>query len=172
MLDAFYDVLAVNMRDLGSPVHARGFFAAMFDSFGDNARVVLVRKGSTAIGGLIALAFKDTLVVPWASSLRQYFALCPNMLLYWETLAAACNEGFRRFDFGRSGRDASTYRFKRQWGAQEVPLYCYDIPIGPRAARALAPGDSRGAFLAALWRRLPVGLTRRVGPRVRGYLTQ
>jgi FemAB-related protein (PEP-CTERM system-associated) len=172
MLDAFYDVFAVNMRDLGSPVHARRFFAAILEAFGDNARVALVRKGPTVIGGLIALAFKDTLVVPWASSLRQHFALCPNMLLYWETLAAACREGFPRFDFGRSSRESSTYRFKRQWGAQEVPLYCYEIPIRRGTARSLSPADSRGALLVALWRQLPVGVTRWIGPRVRKYLTQ
>ena len=171
-LDAFYDVFAVNMRDLGSPVHARAFFATVLEAFGHRARVGLVRKGPTVIGGLIALAFKDTLVVPWASSLHQYLALCPNVLLYWETLAAACREGFARFDFGRSSRDSGTYRFKRQWGAQEVPLYCYQIPIRRGGGRSLSPTDSRGARLVALWRRLPLGVTRWVGPRVRKYLTQ
>ena len=171
-LGAFYDVFAVNMRDLGSPVHARAFLATILEAFADRARVGLVRKGPTVIGGLIALAFKDTLVVPWASCLREYSALCPNMLVYWETLAAACREGFRRFDFGRSTRDSGTYRFKRQWGALEVPLYCYQIPIRPGGGRSLSPTDSRGALLVALWRRLPVGVTRSVGPRVRKYLTQ
>ncbi|HTU00282.1 MAG TPA: GNAT family N-acetyltransferase, partial [Candidatus Sulfotelmatobacter sp.] len=101
-LDAFYDVFAVNMRDLGSPVHGRVFFAALLEAFGKRARVGLVRKGPSVIGGLIALAFKDTLLVPWASSLRQYLSLCPNILMYWEILAAGCREGFARFDFGRS----------------------------------------------------------------------
>ena len=171
-LDAFYDVFAVNMRDLGSPVHARRFFASVLDAFGDRARVGLVRKDSTVIGGLIALAFKDTLVVPWASSLRRHFALCPNVLLYWETLALACRDGFRRFDFGRSSRDSGTYGFKRQWGALEVPLYHYQIPTRPGGARSLSQADSRGALLVALWSRLPVGVTRWAGPRVRRYLTQ
>ena len=171
-LDAFYDVFAVNMRDLGSPVHARRFFAEILDAFGDKARIALVRKGPTAIGGLFALAFGDTLVVPWASSLRQHFALCPNVLLYWETLAAACREGFARFDFGRSSPDSGTYRFKRQWRAQEVPLYCYHLPGRPGGSRALSPADSRGALLVSLWRRLPVRVARLIGPRVRRYLTQ
>jgi FemAB-related protein (PEP-CTERM system-associated) len=171
-LDAFYDVFAVNMRDLGSPVHARAFFVTMLEAFGDGVRVGLVRKGPTAIGGLIAVAFKGGLVVPWASCLRQYLALCPNMLLYWETLAAACREGFARFDFGRSSRDSGTYRFKRQWGAEELPLYWYQIPIRRGGERSLSPTDSRGGSLVALWRCLPVAVTRWAGPRVRKYLTQ
>jgi serine/alanine adding enzyme len=171
-LEAFYDVFAVNMRDLGSPVHGLAFFTAILESFGDKARVALVRKGPDVIGGLVALAFKDTLAVPWASSLREHFSLCPNVLMYWETLAAACREGFARFDFGRSSRDSGTYRFKRQWGAEEEPLYWYQLPIAAGQARSLSAEDSQGAALVALWKRLPVGVTRWLGPRVRRGLTQ
>ena len=171
-LNAFYDVFAVNMRDLGSPVHGRALFAAILESFGDRARIALVRRGSSVIGGLVALMFKDTLVVPWASSLRQYFTLCPNVLLYWETLALACREGFSRFDFGRSSRDSGTYRFKRQWGAEEVPLYHYLVPMRAGREPSLSPGGSRAALLVALWSRLPVAVTRWIGPPVRKHLTQ
>jgi FemAB-related protein (PEP-CTERM system-associated) len=171
-LGDFYDVFAVNMRDLGSPVHARGFFDAIFAAFGHDARVVLVRKDVTVIGGLIALVFKDSLVVPWASSLRQYFSLCPNNLLYWETLSGVCKDGFRRFDFGRSSRHSGTYRFKRQWGAVEEPLFWYSIPIGRGRHLSVSGADRRGAMLTRLWQCLPVGLTRWIGPGLRKYLTQ
>ena len=170
-LHDFYDVFAVNMRDLGSPVHARGFFHAIFDAFGERARVALVRKGAIPIGGLVALAFKDSLIVPWASSLREYFSLCPNMLLYWETLRTACMQGFQRFDFGRSSRNSGTYRFKRQWGALEEPLFWYAIPIGRGSRIRLSSTDARGAILVRLWQRLPLRVTRWLGPHIRKHLT-
>jgi FemAB-related protein (PEP-CTERM system-associated) len=170
-LRSFYDIFAVNMRDLGSPVHGCGFFHAIFDAFGDKARVVLVRKGIMPIGGLVALAFKNRLIVPWASSLREYFSLCPNMLLYWETLRTACVEGFQRFDFGRSSRNSGTYRFKRQWGAVEEPLFWYTIPIGRGARARLSSADARGAMLVRLWQSLPLRVTRWFGPYIRRYLT-
>ena len=72
-LDAFYEPFIVNMRDLGSPVHGRQFFSAITDAFGDQVWVAVVRKGNTPIGGLIAVACQDSLVVPWASCLREYF---------------------------------------------------------------------------------------------------
>jgi len=172
MLDQFYDPWSVNMRELGSPVHGRQFFRAIFGAFGRGARLALVRHGAVPVGGLVALAFKDCLVVPWASSRREYFASCPNMLLYWATLRAACLEGFRRFEFGRSSRDSGTYRFKRQWGAREEPLFWYTIPIRQAAGQGLWSGDIRGAFLAAMWRRLPLSVTRWLGPSIRKGLTQ
>jgi FemAB-related protein (PEP-CTERM system-associated) len=170
-LDEFYGFFAARMRDLGSPVHARAFFRATLEAFGKRARVALVRKGQTPIGGLIALASNDIVAVPWASCAKEYFALCPNMLLYWETIRAACSDGFRGFDFGRSTRGSGTYRFKRQWGAIESPLFWYTIPVGRR--NSLRSGDGRRtAGLVGLWRHLPLSFTRHVGPHIRKYLVQ
>lgn len=171
-LEEFYAIFAERMRDLGSPVHSIGFLRAMLDVFGDRARLVSVRKDGHPIGGLIAIAHGDTVTVPWAACLHAHFALCPNMLLYWDTIRAACLHGARRFDFGRSTRGAGTYRFKRQWGAVERPLFWYRLPIG--ASRA-APADDRhdhAANLVRMWRRLPLTLTRCVGPYFRKYLVQ
>jgi serine/alanine adding enzyme len=172
MLDEFYGFFAARMRDLGSPVHAREFFRATLEAFGNRARVALVRKGQTPIGGLIALAFKDVLAVPWASCAKEHFALCPNMLLYWETIRAGCVDGFQRFDFGRSTRGSGTYRFKRQWGAQESPLFWYTIPIGRGHRLPTGTGSRTSTHLVDLWRHLPLSVTRRVGPHVRKYLVQ
>jgi len=178
-LAAFYDVFAVRMRELGSPVHARGFLRAVLEAFGPRARIALVRKGSTPVGGLVALACKDTLVIPWAACLKEHFALCPNMLVYWETLRAACREGFRRFDFGRSSRNSGTYQFKRQWGAHEEPTFWYTLPLTPcgsvrdsdEGARGSAAGHGTALAVNA-WRRLPLPVTRWLGPHLRRYLTQ
>jgi FemAB-related protein (PEP-CTERM system-associated) len=170
-LDAFYAIYVERMRELGSPVHARGFFTAIFQAFGSEARVALVMKDGRAIGGLVALAFKDTLLAPWASCLSRYFTQYPNLILYWETIRSACLEGRLRFDFGRSTRGSGTYRFKRQWGAGEAPLFWYSIPLD--ASRAVAATNGRtAARVTALWQRLPLGMTRYLGPRVRKYLIQ
>jgi FemAB-related protein (PEP-CTERM system-associated) len=171
-LDDFYAIFAARMRELGSPAHARGFFAAVLDGFGTRARVTVVRKGTTPVGGLIGLAHQDVLTVPWASCLSPYLKLCPNMLLYWETIGAACREGFRTFDFGRSSRGSGTYRFKRQWGAEEQPLFWYTIPMDRRRARPLAGTSRAAALLTRSWKHLPLAVTRTLGPRIRRYLTQ
>lgn len=171
-LTAFYDTFAARMRDLGSPVHTPEFLRAVLVSFGSRARIVLVRKGTLPIGGLMTLAFKDRLIVPWATCLKEYFPLCPNMLLYWEALRAACREGFHRFDFGRSTRDSGTYRFKCQWGAVEEPLFWYRIPIGSDTRRSLTRGPAGASCLSRAWQHLPLAVTRHLGPRIRRYLIQ
>ena len=182
-LAAFYDVFVERMRDLGSPVHAFDFLRHVLDAFGPAARLMIVRHERKTIGGLVALAFQDRLVVPWATCRKAYFASCPNMLLYWRTIEAACADGFTHFEFGRSTRDSGTYRFKKQWGAQEEPLFWYRIPIGahrdePAASHGLGlPTEARSAKVGAdvltrVWQRLPLAVTRQVGPHIRKYLIQ
>ena len=170
-LDDFHSIFAARMHDLGSPVHSKRFFDAVFDGFGSRARVTLIRKGTTPVGGLIAITHNDVITVPWASCLPEYFSLCPNMLLYWETIRAACLAGYGRFDFGRSTRDSGTYRFKRQWGALESPLYWYSI-TKDREGDQPARESATAAGLVGLWKRLPLSVTRRLGPHVRRYLIQ
>ena len=70
-LDDFYAVFAQNMRDLGSPVHAKRFFAAILEEFAGDARLLLVRDGSQVVAGGVCMVFRDTVLVPWASSLRR-----------------------------------------------------------------------------------------------------
>lgn len=171
-LTAFYAIFAMRMRELGSPVHGLNFFEGVFAAFTSRAQLMLVRKHDVVVGGLIALSFKDTVVVPWASCLTEHFALCPNMLLYWETIRAASAAGFTRFDFGRSTRDCGTYKFKRQWGALERPLFWYTVPLREgRAPHALSTSNTAG-LLGEVWQRLPLAVTRQVGPHLRKYLIQ
>jgi FemAB-related protein (PEP-CTERM system-associated) len=171
-LSEFYGPYLQRMRELGSPPHPLRFFQTVGASFAAGVRVVLVRNERTTVGGLIALPFKDRLVVPWAACLKRYFAMCPNMLMYWSALRLASTEGFRIFDFGRSTRGSGTYRFKQQWGADDQPLFWYAIPLtgrrsaGSPARRRLAPA------LAQIWQRLPSPITQQIGSRLRKYLVQ
>ena len=170
-LSDFYKIFAANMRDLGSPVHSHDFFGAILDEFSDSAKIMLVRKDGLVIGAAVCLFFKGSMIVPWESSLREYFSLCPNNLLYWEMVRWGCENGYRRFDFGRSSPDSGTYRFKKQWGAQEEPLHwqCVSRKIG-RVAMPHAD-DARYRLIVRLWSHLPLSITKFVGPLLRGQVS-
>jgi serine/alanine adding enzyme len=170
-LDAFYDLFATNMRDLGSPVHGRRFFAALLTEFRTSARLILVRDGDETVGGGVCLAFRDTVIVPWAATRRDYRPKCPGNLLYWEAIRWSCEAGFRRFDFGRSSPGSGTYLFKKQWGAVESPLFweCFQR-TGGRSDLVQSAGDQH-AWLIKAWTRLPVAVTTLIGPPLRGRLS-
>lgn len=168
LLDGFYEVFAANMRDLGSPVHGRGFFTAMLRGLGDGARVLQVRDaGGRAVGAAVCLFFRDTIAVPWVSSRREAFALCPNFVLYWEVIRFGCEGGYRLLDLGRSFRNAGTFEFKRQWGAAPHPLPWIFRDLVAGAAPSIDRDGSRFHRLVDLWKRLPVPVANLVGPWVR-----
>ncbi len=170
-LDEFYRVFAVNMRDLGSPVHSRAFFDTMLAHLPGTARVLLVRDpGGRTIGAAVCLFFRDTIMVPWVSSLREAFALCPNFVLYWEVIRFGCRNGFRTLDLGRSLRNAGTFEFKRQWGAVPHTLPWIFLTV---ARGASAPPDqdrSRFARMIECWKRVPVPIANALGPWIRRQL--
>ena len=121
-VEQFYSVYSANMRNLGSPPHSRAWFHAVAGAYGDDCVIALVSTGASVIGAGLVLANPVQAAIPWASTLRDFNRLAPNMLLYWALLSHCIERGCRRFDFGRSGYGEGTYRFKAQWGARPVPL--------------------------------------------------
>jgi len=171
-LDAFYEPFCENMRDLGSPVHGRRLFEQVLHGFGDAARLITCHGGGPSVGGLLAIDFAGVVSVPWASTLRAERKRCPNNMIYWEALRWAISRGAREFDFGRSPVGEGTWRFKKGWGAREVSLRWsrFDADGRPLEIEALGD-DARMKRLSEIWARLPVGLTRWIGPMVRRRLS-
>jgi serine/alanine adding enzyme len=164
-LDEFYDVFARNMRDLGTPVYHRRFFASIFRAFPGAARVFVVRLGQVPVAASITIRWRNTVEVPWASSLREHSDKSPNMLLYWTMLKTAIAEGASRFDFGRSTPDEGTFHFKRQWGAAPQPLvWEYAGLAGTLPDQS--PKNPKFQLAISLWRRLPMAVANRIGPVV------
>jgi FemAB-related protein (PEP-CTERM system-associated) len=172
LLDGFYAPFLRNMRDLGSPVHARRFFGAAATAFGPRLRFVITGLGERPVGGLVAIHFAGAVSVPWASTLREERQRCPNNQIYWEALRWAVARGARSFDFGRSPPGSGTHAFKLGWGAVERPLAW--LRLAPDGSPLELAGPEAGAWLARLsrvWARLPVALTAQLGPPLRRRLS-
>lgn len=165
-LGSFYEVFARNMRDLGTPVYARRFFEKVLEHLPGATWICTVYLGDRAVAAGFLVGFRDTLEIPWASSLREYNRLSPNMLLYWSALEHACRQGFRVFDFGRSSPDSGPYRFKQQWGATPVHLHWHYWLRDGAGLPDLTPHNPRLRAAISLWRRLPVAVTKVIGPPI------
>lgn len=166
-LDAFYYVFSVNMRDLGTPVYAKEFFRNILTTFSECTRICTVydREQRPVASGFL-LGFRDTLEIPWASSLRAHQNHSPNMLMYWTILQHACENGFQVFDFGRSSPGEGTYKFKAQWGARPTQLYWYYWLAEKQSLPDLSPKNPKYSLAIKVWQRLPVALTRALGPHI------
>ena len=115
-----------------------------------------------------AAFFRDTIMVPWVSSLREAWALCPNFVLYWEVIRFGCRNGYRTLDLGRSFRNAGTFEFKRQWGALAHALPWIFVEAVSGASPSVDQDRSKFALLIEAWKRLPVPIANVAGPWIRG----
>jgi hypothetical protein len=87
------------------------------------------------------------------------------MMMYWNLLDRALQRGSSVFDFGRSTIDGPTYKFKKQWGAEPEPAMWQYHQRGA-ATRELRPDNPKYARFIKIWQKLPVRLTKLIGPRI------
>jgi hypothetical protein len=93
------------------------------------------------------------------------------MLLYLRMLEFACDNGYRVFDFGRSSPGEGTYRFKEQWGAVPAPLFWHYISLDGKTPDARGTGKASFEMAARCWQKLPVVVTKIIGPGIRKHIS-
>lgn len=170
LLNAFYSVYSRNMRDLGSPAHSKNFIAQILRHFPDNSWLVVVKLNQKPVGAALLMAHGETMEIPLASTIRAVNHLSLNMRLYWQVLQFAIKKSYKFFDFGRSSKDAGTFRFKQQWGAQPQALYWHYWLSEGSALPELNPNNPKFVLLINIWKRLPIVLTNILGPTIVKYI--
>lgn len=169
-IEEFYAVFSRCMRDLGTPVYAKGFFARILEVFQKETRICVVSHGGTPVAAGLLYGFRSSLEIPWAASDKRFNKLSPNMLLYGSVLEYACQQGFQVFDFGRSTPDSGTYRFKEQWGAQPKQLHWNYWMKDGRHVPQLNPQNPKYALAIRLWQKLPLAVANLLGPHIVKHL--
>jgi FemAB-related protein (PEP-CTERM system-associated) len=165
-VDAFYDVFAENMRDLGTPVYTARFFREIVKMFPDSIRLSIVEAGRKVAAAGMCVIHNGVAEMHWAASRRAMRAQSPNMLLYWEAIAHFSRQGLHSFCFGRSSEDSGPYRFKKQWGATPQPLaWEYSLAPGEQLPR-LNPDNPKYRAAVGAWKHLPLGVARILGPPI------
>jgi FemAB-related protein (PEP-CTERM system-associated) len=164
LVEEFFSVFAENMRDLGSPVHDRKLFRTMVERL--SGAIVLVRCLGLPVAAAMVFRHVGVLSNPWASSLRRFRPLCPNMLLYWSMLAYGIRCGCHRFDFGRSTPDSPACRFKEQWGAVRQPLTWQII-----SGTGCHWHPQNESLIDEEWKTLDLETSRRKGPVIRCWIS-
>jgi len=153
------------MRDLGTPVFSRRLFESILLQFPGSAELCVVRSRALPVAAALLVHGCGASEVLSASSLRSHNSTCANMLMYWHLLERAIRRGQRVFDFGRSSLQSGTFVFKRQWGAEPEPaVWQYYVRKG--TVGDMRPDNSKYQRLISLWQRLPVPLTRWIGPAI------
>lgn len=181
-LGDFYDVMARFTHEMGTPVFGRSFVQNVVDAFPDRFVITGVYHQGRPIGSYFSMMLRQTLFGLWGSTLHDYLPLYASYVAYWSLLETTAGTGCHTLDMGRSPAESGASKFKGQWGGQSVPVYQQVLPTKrPRSAASGADPkvesvagrvrtEDKFQTFGRVWSRLPLPVTRIVGPRLRRHV--
>jgi FemAB-related protein (PEP-CTERM system-associated) len=165
---AFYNLMALNYRRLGTPIFPRQFFSRILENFGPRVDLREVLLDQKVAAASINFLYRSEMHTYYAASDQTLLHAAPNNFMYFDYLLWTAANGFARFDFGRSSVNTGTFEFKRHWltDMRELP---YEILLVKRKSLPnFTPKNPRFETALKIWRRLPLPITKVIGPRVIG----
>jgi FemAB-related protein (PEP-CTERM system-associated) len=166
LLPAFFRILTEGWKELGTPLYSHSFFENILSTFHDSIEIFLVlHKGKPVAGALNGL-FRETVEGMWAASPRQYVKLQANYCLYWEMIRKACLDGFKWYHLGRSSTDSGGSFYKEKWNAFPKQLYWEYVLNKKKNIPELNVNNPKYKLAIQTWRKLPLALTSKLGPRL------
>jgi FemAB-related protein (PEP-CTERM system-associated) len=169
-LGDFYNVYAQSVRNLGTPVYGFSYFRELKRTFGEQCRLLLVEHRQQPVAGVVTFLYKDQILPYYGGSLPTFRHLAPNDFMYWELMSFGAARGCRVFDFGRSKKDTGSFNFKRHWGFEPTPLPYFYFRVNGAAIPDTSSLNPKLQWAVKLWRRLPLRLTKTLGPLVVRHL--
>jgi FemAB-related protein (PEP-CTERM system-associated) len=168
--DEFFEIYSHNVRDLGTPVFTKRLFENGMREFGPNCRIFSVHWKGRLVAASWALFYKDEVMPYFSASFREYNRLSVNNYMYWMLMKYGAENGHPCFDFGRSKKGTGAFNFKKRWGMVMTDLpYQYALWRSP-AMPDTSPLNPKFSLGIQVWRRLPLWLTRAIGPMVSQHL--
>lgn len=170
LLDEFYEVYATSVRNLGTPVFPKRLFAEFLREFPHHSDILLIRQGEKVAGGVLSFYFRETVMPYYGGAYVEFYRAGINNFMYWELMRSAAARGFTRFDFGRSKAGTGAYEFKRGWGMQMNALPYQFFLVRAKELPNLNPTNPKFEMMINAWKRLPLGVTKVLGPMIVKYL--
>lgn len=159
-----YAMYSESVRNLGTPVFSRKYFGLLQEEFGSRCETTIVMSDEVPVAGVMSFYFKDQVLPYYGGGTRAARALSANDFLYWQVMCRAAERGVRIFDYGRSKIGTGSYRFKKHWGFAPQPLqYEYGL-VRASEIPDISPANPRYSMFIGMWKKLPLPVTRLIGP--------
>ncbi|MAT64972.1 MAG: peptidoglycan bridge formation protein FemAB [Gammaproteobacteria bacterium] len=169
-VDRLYDAYSESVRNLGTPVFPRTFFENLKHEFGDDCEILTVLKDGETVAAVMSFYFRDQVLPYYGGGKASARQLKGNDFMYWELMRRSCERGVRLFDYGRSKQGTGSYSFKKNWGFEPEPLYYEYHLVRATDMPNISPTNPKYKLFIELWSKLPLGLSRSLGPYLAKYL--
>jgi FemAB-related protein (PEP-CTERM system-associated) len=163
-IERFFLAYSESVRNLGTPVFPKYYFKILKAVFGDRCEVLTILHERHPVSSVMSFYFRNQVLPYYGGGSTAARDSKANDFMYWELMRRASERGVQVFDYGRSKINTGSYHFKTHWGFEPKPLHYEYKLVKANKVPEKNPLNPRYRFFVEAWRRLPVPLTRVVGP--------
>ncbi len=161
-----HNLLVRNMRRLGTPCFPLRYFERLLANFGDMVDIREVWHDGKVMAVSLNFFFGGQMHSYHAAADTRFNSLGPNTFMYFDHLRWAGQNGFQVFDFGRSKRGTGVFEFKRHWQTTMRELPYEMLLVRRRSLPDFSPANPKFGLAIRMWQKVPLPVTRIVGPRL------
>lgn len=165
-----WELHAVNLKRLGTPVFPREYFRQIMDAMGDDADILFVKHQGRSICGVMNFYFKEVCNPYFSGALGEYNHTGCNNYMYYALMCHALTRKSRRFDFGKSRRGSGSFDFKVNMGFEPRTLPFQFIFNTRSELPSFNPSNPKLAVFLKLWSSQPLWTSKMVGPLLNRFL--
>jgi len=165
-LKEHYQLHAIQMRRLGSPVMPFSWFQHLVQEFQGQSTIFSVKYGKKLVASVLVFLFRDTVLPYYSGTLQEYNRYHASNFMYLKLMEFGVENGYKNFDFGRSRKGTGPYSFKKHQGFDPQPL-CYQYYLH-RADKIpnVNPSNPKFDVPKRIWQKMPLSLTKWLGPKI------
>jgi FemAB-related protein (PEP-CTERM system-associated) len=128
--------------------------------------LLTVTHNGELVSGVMIFYFRDEVIPYYGGGAPIARQLNGNDFMYWELMRHSCERGLKVFDYGRSKQGTGSYNFKKNWGFEPSLLFYEYYLVKARQMPDVSPMNPRYKLFINAWKRLPLSVTRIIGPLV------
>lgn len=167
---ALWELHAVNLKRLGTPVFPREYFRHIMEVMGDDADILFVTYQGKRICGVMNFYYKDVCNPYFSGSLSEYNFTGCNNYMYYALMCHALTRKSKHFEFGKSRKGSGSYDFKSNMGFEPTPLPFQFIFNLSREKPNFNPSNPKLALFLKMWSSQPLWTSKIVGPFLSRFL--
>ena len=163
-VDTFFYIYSISVRNHGTPVFSKKYFALLKKVFGNQCEVRVVTQGQNSISVLMSFYFRDEVLPYYGGGLPAARKLKAFDFMYWDLMQSACQKGIRIYDYGRSKIGTGSYHFKKNWGFVPEPLPYQYCLVQNKTIPEINPLNPKYQLFIKAWQKLPLPVANIIGP--------
>lgn len=168
--ETLWELHAVNLKQLGTPVFPREYFRNIMAAMED-ADILFVNYQGKPVCGVMTFYFKDVCNPYFSGCLSEFNFTGCNNYMYYALMCHGLARGSREFDFGKSRKGSGSYDFKVNMGFEPRVLPFQFLFTGAEAkASNFSPSNPKLALFLRLWSSQPLWTSKLAGPILNRFL--